>query len=40
MRALLADGAQSLDGVKLTGLVIGLLLIVAAIRGWFGKRKP
>jgi hypothetical protein len=33
-------GAQGLDGVKLAGLVIGLLLLVAAIRAMFGKRKP
>jgi hypothetical protein len=40
--ALLAEGggAQGLDGVKLAGLVIGLLLLVAAIRAMFGKRKP
>jgi hypothetical protein len=48
MRALLAlsgplaegNGSQSLPGVKLAGLVIGLLLLVAAIRALFGKRKP
>ena len=33
------DGAQSLPGVKILGLVIGLLLIYAAIRAMFGKRK-
>jgi hypothetical protein len=33
-------GSDSLPGVKLAGLVIGLLLLVAAIRALFGKRKP
>ncbi len=41
MTALLAEGggAQGLDGVKLAGLVIGILLLIAAIRAMFGKRK-
>jgi hypothetical protein len=34
-----ADGAQSLPGVKLAGVVIGLLLIYAAIRAMFGGGK-
>ena len=34
------NGAHGLDGVKLAGLVIGLLLLVAAIRAIFGRRKP
>jgi hypothetical protein len=34
------NGSDSLPGVKLAGLVIGLLLLVAAIRALFGKRKP
>jgi hypothetical protein len=34
------SGAGSLPGVKLAGLVIGLLLLFAAIRAMFGKRKP
>ena len=37
---LLAGGSDSLPGVKLAGLVIGLLLLYAAIRAMFGKRKP
>jgi hypothetical protein len=32
-----ADGSQSLPGVKFTGIVIGLLLLYAAIRAMFGK---
>lgn len=32
-----ADGSQSLPGVKLTGVVLGLLLMFAAIRAMFGK---
>lgn len=34
------SGADRLPGVKLAGLVIGLLLLFAAIRTLFGKRKP
>jgi hypothetical protein len=30
---------QHVPGVVLTGLVVGLLLIWAAIRGMFGKKK-
>lgn len=33
-------GSDSLPGVKLAGLVIGVLLVIAAIRAMFGKRKP
>jgi hypothetical protein len=33
------NGSESLPGVKLAGLVIGLLLLVAAIRALFGKGK-
>ena len=36
---LLAEGATDAPGMKLLGLAIGLLLIVAAIRAMFGKRK-
>ncbi|MEN3307109.1 MAG: hypothetical protein V7603_3311 [Micromonosporaceae bacterium] len=32
-------GAQSLTGVRLLGLVLGLLLLVAAIRAMFGGKK-
>ncbi|WP_275413026.1 hypothetical protein [Rugosimonospora africana] len=32
-----ADSAQNLPGVKFTGVVLGLLLLVAAIRAMFGK---
>ncbi len=31
-------GAQSLIGVRLLGLVLGLLLLVAAIRAMFGGK--
>jgi hypothetical protein len=34
-----ADGAQDLPGVKITGVVIGLLLLYAAIRAMFGGGK-
>ena len=36
---LLADGATDAPGIKLLALVMGLLLIVAAIRAMFGKKK-
>ncbi|GAA5188612.1 hypothetical protein GCM10023322_39660 [Rugosimonospora acidiphila] len=40
MRAqILADGAQDLPGVRFVGIVLGLLLIYAAIRAMFGKGK-
>jgi hypothetical protein len=32
-------GAQSLVGVRLLGIVLGLLLLVAAIRAMFGGKK-
>jgi hypothetical protein len=32
-------GAQSVAGVRLLGLVLGLLLLVAAIRAMFGGGK-
>ncbi|HKT02564.1 MAG TPA: hypothetical protein VJT31_23795 [Rugosimonospora sp.] len=32
-------GAQSLGLIQLTGVVLGLLLIVAAIRAMFGGKK-
>jgi hypothetical protein len=36
----LADqGPAHVPGVVLTGVVVGILLILAAIRGMFGKRK-
>jgi hypothetical protein len=35
-----SGGAQGLDGVKLAGLVIGILLLIVAIRAMFGNRKP
>jgi hypothetical protein len=35
----LADGSQSLGGVKWLGLIMGLALIYAAIRAMFGKNK-
>jgi hypothetical protein len=34
----LADAATDVPGVKWLGLVVGLLLIVAAIRAMFKKR--
>jgi hypothetical protein len=41
MRAsdVLASGADSLPGVKLLGLVIGILLVIAAIRAMFGRKR-
>lgn len=36
---LLAAGASDAPGVKLLALVMGLLLIIAAIRAMFGKKK-
>ena len=36
---LLADGATDAPGIKLLALVMGVLLIVAAIRAMFGKKK-
>jgi hypothetical protein len=36
---LLADGATDAPGIKLLALVMGLLLIIAAIRAMFGKKK-
>lgn len=37
---LLAERSRDdIPGVKLVGLAVGILLIVAAIRGMFGKRK-
>jgi hypothetical protein len=35
----LASGASDAPGVKLLALVMGSLLIVAAIRAMFGKKK-
>jgi hypothetical protein len=38
---ILADkGPNQVPGVVLTGIVIGVLLLWAAIRAMFGKRKP
>jgi hypothetical protein len=38
--AYLADkGPDHVPGVVLTGVVVGVLLMLAAIRGMFGKRK-
>ena len=36
---LLAEGSTDAPGIKLLALVMGLLLIVAAIRAMFGKKK-
>jgi hypothetical protein len=36
---LLADGSSDAPGIKLLALVMGLLLIVAAVRAMFGKKK-
>jgi hypothetical protein len=36
---LLAEGAGDAPGVKLLAIAVGVLLIIAAIRGMFGKRK-
>jgi hypothetical protein len=36
---LASPASASLSGVKIVGLVIGLVLIYAAIRAMFGKRK-
>jgi hypothetical protein len=32
-------GPDRVPGVVLTGVVVGVLLLVAAIKGMFGKRK-
>jgi hypothetical protein len=37
--ALLAASSSDAPGIKLLAIVIGILLMVAAIRGMFGKRK-
>jgi hypothetical protein len=38
--AYLADkGPNQVTGVVVTGVVVGILLLWAAIRGMFGKRK-
>jgi hypothetical protein len=34
-----ARGAQDLPGVKWLGLVLGLLLLYAAIRAMFGRKR-
>jgi hypothetical protein len=34
-----SQGAQSLGLVKLTGIVLGILLLYAAIRAMFGKKR-
>jgi hypothetical protein len=34
-----ASGVSDVPGVKVVGAVIGALLVLAAIRGMFGKRK-
>jgi hypothetical protein len=40
MAAYLADrGPDHVPGVVLTGVVVGVLLMLAAIKGMFGKRK-
>jgi hypothetical protein len=40
MAAYLADkGPDQVPGVVLTGVVVGVLLMLAAIKGMFGKRK-
>ena len=36
---LLAEGASDAPGIKLLALVMGVLLIIAAIRAMFGKKK-
>ena len=36
---LLAEGATDAPGVKLLAIAMGTLLIIAAIRAMFGKRK-
>jgi hypothetical protein len=36
---LLAEGASDAPGIKLLALVMGILLIAAAIRAMFGKKK-
>jgi hypothetical protein len=36
---LLADNASDAPAFKLLAVVVGTLLLVAAIRGMFGKRK-
>ena len=35
----LANGASDAPGIKLLAIAMGILLIVAAIRAMFGKRK-
>ena len=40
MAAYVADkGPGQVPGVIITGVVVGVLLMLAAIRGMFGKRK-
>jgi len=40
MATYLADrGPARVPGVVLTGVVVGVLLMLAAIKGMFGKRK-
>jgi hypothetical protein len=36
---LVAAGSSDAPGIKLLAIAIGILLIVAAIRGMFGKKK-
>jgi len=36
---LLAESASDAPGVKILAVVVGILLIAAAIRAMFGKRK-
>jgi hypothetical protein len=33
-------GPNHVPGVVITGVIIGVLLLLAAIRAMFGKRKP
>ncbi len=35
----LAEGASDAPGIKLLAIAMGILLIIAAIRAMFGKRK-
>jgi hypothetical protein len=33
------DGATDIPGVRLVGIIVGALLLIAAVRAMFGKRK-
>ena len=36
---LVAEAASDAPGIKLLGIAMGVLLVIAAIRAMFGKRK-